>query len=66
MHDCRADSEALFYLHGIRMRAVWDTQVRAALKCYAELPRQLLRLHVCAMPWHDDQRYACSAPANSS
>lgn len=31
MHDCRADSEALFYLHGIRMRAVWDTQVGAWL-----------------------------------
>lgn len=30
MHDCRADSEALFYLHGIRMRAVWDTQVSSA------------------------------------
>lgn len=27
MHDCRADTEALLYLHDIRLAPVWDTQV---------------------------------------
>jgi len=27
LHDCRADCEALYYQHGIRLAAVWDTQV---------------------------------------
>lgn len=31
MHDCRRDAEALFYLHGIRCRGVWDTQVAHGL-----------------------------------
>ena len=26
MHDCRSDCEALFYQHGIRPAALWDTQ----------------------------------------
>lgn len=30
-HDCRSDSEALFYLHGIRLRQAWDTQIAYAL-----------------------------------
>jgi len=31
IHDCHADSEALFYLHGIRLGPLWDTQVAAGL-----------------------------------
>lgn len=27
MHDCRADCEALYYLHSIRPANMWDTQV---------------------------------------
>ena len=27
MHDCHSDCEALFYQHGIRAAALWDTQV---------------------------------------
>ena len=28
LHDCRRDAEALFYIHGLRCRGLWDTQVR--------------------------------------
>ncbi|KAL4443459.1 hypothetical protein ABPG75_011196 [Micractinium tetrahymenae] len=31
LHDCRSDCEALFYLHGIRVSPVWDTQVAFGL-----------------------------------
>lgn len=31
LHDCRSDCEAFFYLHGIRLANVWDTQVAFGL-----------------------------------
>ena len=31
MHDCRADSEALFYIYGVRLGPVWDTQIALGL-----------------------------------
>jgi hypothetical protein len=49
MHDCRKDLEALFYLHGIRARGIWDTQVGSVAWCVSRRHCEFMAaMHACA------------------